>query len=271
MDWFLTIIFCLAIVVIFAIWQYDKIFKRFRANKVWKRGRTQSAPQTSTPAPTAPAPTTTAPAPPTPPRASRWGGAWNWAKKNGSRDFFLLLGIVIGIHYLLHSFYKEQWEAMAKKPEFWVIQILVFLIFQFFRKEVEERGTKSRKLTWMGKLAICILLVIGWVTFKGDVKGVELEKLKGMLPVVTLTPPASSSVVRENKIVVVAPVDGWSEKINLPARNFVIWYGGDVYRRDENGVEVTTGPTSKNKLGLVQSLEFKSREDKPVTVTIIFK
>ena len=69
-----------------------------------------------------------------------------------------------------------------------------------------------------------------------------------------------------------APVGEWSEKVPFNGRVSTIWYSGDVRLRDERGRIFESGPNYKMfELGKVQTLEFMSREETPVTVSIIFK
>lgn len=212
------------------------------------------------------------------------GGTWTKVKeKEMVGPIILWTCIVVGCHYLLYYLLPEVWTALSVKPFFWMSHVLIPLIIVLCRKEVtiNIRGDKAMRIPGFAKIAIGIILVINLVQYTGPNVKANLDvggKFKAMMPAES-DPPARVRV-EENKIVVIAPVgerndDNWSGITTIygKGRSCTVWYTGKVWvRPDSNNKRIIEdGPYIYGDVGSSKTLEFKSREDKPVTVTIIFK
>lgn len=146
------------------------------------------------------------------------GSDWDW------KNLLLVAVVTVGIHYLLYCFLPEAWNTLAKNPFFWISQVGILLIW-LFSSEVNDKGVRTRKIGGLGKLAICVLVAINMVQFFGP-QNFTATKLKGMMPVVTLTPPASSSVMQDSHFIL-APADKDSEPLEINWKRFRIDGGED--------------------------------------------
>jgi hypothetical protein len=195
----------------------------------------------------------------------RQGKTWYlWVKITDKRITVsrLIVGVV-ACHLLVWYFWPEWYKLLRDNPVFWLDHAMVLVVFLFFRKETRTRTGVVKELTGIGTLLLLILVA-------GNIHQVwQWQKPTGNHPIFATAPIAPAIGVKIKRVT--APVGEPSEAVDVIGKPNDFFLTGKVLVWADDRKPVEDGPGVNHNYGTVKSFKFQSREDKPVTVTFLFK